>query len=286
MKYFTSVILLLIAAFFGATVDAILTGTYFDRIVLIIFENTAYSKAIAQPYLQNLINSQNGLLLSNYFAIAHPSQPNYIAQIYGSTAGVTDGGIYNIPGKNVVDLLEAKGVSWKAYMEDYPGNCYLGATYNGYTRQHNPFISMLDISTNPSRCAKIVPGTQLDTDINSNQVPQYVYYVPNIKNDGQDTGIAFAMNWFQSWFEPKLAQPAFTTNTLFFITFDEDDGTANNHIASVLLGSPVVPPPNHTDSTAYNHYSYLATVEKNWVLGNLQRKDANATAFTLYLKHP
>ncbi|CAG8523651.1 4899_t:CDS:2 [Cetraspora pellucida] len=250
MKHFTSVILFLIVASIGATVDAIVTGTYFDRIVLVIFENTGYTQAIAQPYLQNLTSRSNGLLLSNYHAVAHPSQPNYIATIFGSTAGITDDQNHNVSGNNVVDLLETKGVSWKAYMEDY------------------------------------LPGTQLDTDINANAVPQFVYYVPNQNNDGHDTGVEFAMNWFKGWLEPKLTKPAFTTNTLIFIVFDEDDGSQGNHIFAGLLGSPVRPPSNHNDTTSYTHYSYLATVEKNWNLGNLGRNDVSATAFTKYLVHP
>ncbi|CAG8485551.1 19675_t:CDS:2 [Racocetra fulgida] len=129
------------------------------------------------------------------------------------------------------------------------------------------------IRNNATRCAKIVPGTQLDTDINNNAVPQFVYYTPNQNNDGHDTGVAFANNWFQGWLEPKLTKPAFTNNTLIFVTFDEDDNSQSNHVYGALLGTPVHPPANHNDSTRYNHYSYLATVEKNWNLGNLARND-------------
>ncbi|CAG8463830.1 23704_t:CDS:2 [Dentiscutata erythropus] len=290
MKYFTSVILLLITAFIAANVNAIVTGTYFDRIVLIIFENTTFSQAEQQSFLKNLTSRANGLLLSNHFAVAYPSQPNHIAIIYGSTAGITDDNSHNITGNNLIDLLEAKGVSWKAYMEDFPGNCFTGTFAPSgtdlYARNHNPFISMNNIRQNSARCANIVPGTQLDTDINNNQVPQFVYFVPNQKNAGHDTGVAFAMNWFQNWFESKLKKPAFTTNTLFIITFDKDDGSQSNHIFSALLGTPVHPPSDHNDTTAYNHYSHLATVELNWNLGNLSRQDATATPFTKFLQHP
>ncbi|CAG8559663.1 7864_t:CDS:2 [Cetraspora pellucida] len=261
MKHFTSVILFLIAASIGVTVNAIVTGTYFDRIVLVIFENTAYSKA-----------------------------PNYVATIFGSTAGITDDNNHNIAGNNVVDLLEAKNISWKAYMENYPGNCYTGSFAPSgtdlYARKHDPFISMNDIRQNSARCAKLVPSTQLDTDISANAVPQFVYFVPNQQDDAHDTNLTFAMTWFQNWLEPKLTQPAFTTNTLIFIVFDEDDGSEGNHVFAGLLGTPVHPPANHTDGGAYNHYSYLATVEKNWNLGNLGRNDVGATTFTTYLQHP
>ncbi|CAG8791463.1 17649_t:CDS:1, partial [Racocetra fulgida] len=135
--------------------------------------------------------------------------------------------------------------------------------------KHNPFISMDTIRNNATRCAKIVPATQLDTDINADQLPQVVYYTPNQKNDGHDTGVAFADNWLKNWLEPKLLKPAFTTNTLIFVTFDEDDDTEGNHIYSSLLGTPVVPPASHNDTTAYTLFSYLSTLEQNWNLQNL-----------------
>ncbi|CAG8440999.1 11164_t:CDS:2 [Scutellospora calospora] len=289
MKYFTFATLLLIITFIEATMNAIVPGIYFDRIFLVIFENTDYIKAIQQPYLQDLMNRSNGLLLSNYFAIAHPSLPNYIATVYGSTAGITDDDAHNVSGKNIVDLLEANGITWKAYMENYPGNCFTGDFAPPdtvlYARKHNPFISMVGISTNPSYCSKIVPATQLDSDITSNKVPQFAYYVPNQNNDGHDTGVEFAMDWFEDWFESRLQKSSFTTNTLFFITFDEDDYGDNNHIFSGLFGYPVKPPNNHSDDTLYNHYSFLSTVEENWDLEDLGRNDVNATPFTKYLKH-
>ncbi|CAG8708926.1 19811_t:CDS:2, partial [Racocetra fulgida] len=122
------------------SVDAIVTGKFFDRIVVVVFENTGYTTAIAQPYLQDLTNRTTGLLFTSFYAIGHPNSPT------------------NVSGSNLVDLLEAKD--------------------------------------DPTRCAKIVDGNQLDADISANQVPQFVYYVPNQKNDAHDTNMTFAMNWF------------------------------------------------------------------------------------------
>jgi hypothetical protein len=48
------------------------------------------------------------------------------------------------------------------------------------SKKHNPFISFTSISGNPARCAKIVPATQLDTDIANNALPNYSFYTPNL----------------------------------------------------------------------------------------------------------
>src|SRR3954468_18083323 len=62
----------------------------FDHIVLVMFENKAYSQisgAGSAPYLNPL--ASQGATLPRSSAITHPSQPNYIALFSGSTQGVT-----------------------------------------------------------------------------------------------------------------------------------------------------------------------------------------------------
>lgn len=169
--------------------SAVASGTWFDRLYVVVFENTDYSVAIADPNFNKW--AQKGKLLTNYHAVSHPSQPNYIATIAGSTLGITDDNVHNLPNKNLVDLLEAKRISWKSYNEDYTGVCNLAATIGSavcpnqsvksrktalYARKHNPFISMIDIQNTTSRCAKIVSGAQLTTDKTNNAIPQFSYY--------------------------------------------------------------------------------------------------------------
>ncbi|KAJ3291886.1 hypothetical protein HDU76_007219 [Blyttiomyces sp. JEL0837] len=210
--------------------------------------------------------------------VSHPSQPNYVAMIAGDTLGVTGDGNVNLAGNSIVDLLEAKGFTWKTYQENYPGNCALGATYGGsgaYARKHNPFISMTNIQNNPTRCANIVPDAQLDKDALGNNLPNYIFYTPNLKNDGHDTSVSYTSNWLKGFLEPKLTNPAYA-NTLFFVTFDESASFSPNQIYGVLLGKGIVGA-GQTDSNKYDHYSWLATQESIFQLGNLGKKDASAT---------
>ncbi|CAJ0836414.1 4787_t:CDS:2 [Entrophospora sp. SA101] len=62
------------------------SGKYFDRVITIVLENTDYTEAIKDKYLSYLANQ--GILLSNFHGVWHPSQPNYIAMIRGSKGGV------------------------------------------------------------------------------------------------------------------------------------------------------------------------------------------------------
>ncbi|EGF83608.1 hypothetical protein BATDEDRAFT_86023 [Batrachochytrium dendrobatidis JAM81] len=250
-------------------------STTFDRFFVIVLENTNYSDAMADTYLGTTL-AEKGRLLTSYSAIRHPSQPNYLAMISGSTQGNKNDKNVNVNSNTIVDLLETGGISWGSYQESYPGRCSTATSSGTYRRKHNPFISFTNIAKDPARCAKIVPATQLNKDIAKNSVPSYVFYTPDMNNDGHDTDVSYASNWLEGFLEPLLTKPIFS-NTVFLITFDED-ASDSNQVYAMLVGGPAAP--GTTDSNSYNHYSQLATVEANWNLGNLGQGDASASAFT------
>ncbi|KAF9998848.1 hypothetical protein BGZ79_007481 [Entomortierella chlamydospora] len=247
-KKFASLTLLAATAFAQAP-----KGAAFDHIVIIFLENTDYALASTDSYFQALI--PQGILLDNYHGLAHPSQPNYIASIGGSTHSVTSDSTYNLSPSysTIVDLLEAKQLTWKTYQENIPSVCYTGSSSSSlYYRKHNPFVSYGSIYKNSTRCKNVVSATQFTTDVNNGALPNYSFYTPNIKNDGHDT-----------------------TNTLVVVTFDEaeDYSDTTNHVLALLLGDAVNGTANTVDSTYYTHYSLISTVENNWGLGNLNLGD-------------
>ncbi|WP_419421351.1 alkaline phosphatase family protein (plasmid) [Legionella sp. D16C41] len=243
------------------------------HVVVIVFENTNSSDVLSQPFFKSL--TTKGAYLSQFSAITHPSEPNYLALIGGSTFGVTDDSIHNINAKHLGDLLNEKGLSWKAYAEAYPGNCFQGAVSGTYYRKHEPFISFVDVQNNASECAKIVSGQQFFSDLAADKLPTYSLYVPDINNDGHDTGIAFADNYFSKTFGPIFNNASVMDNTLFIITFDEDDGSAANKIYTTFLGAGVKP--GITSTIKYTHYSTLKTIEDIFQLGTLGTNDQSAT---------
>lgn len=248
------------------------SGKYFDRVFTIIFENHAEAEVIADPNFLKYRNMGKGLL--NYFAVAHPSQPNYIALIGGSTRGCTGDSNINISGASLVDLMEAKKVSWKGYMENYPGSCNTAASSGLYYRKHNPFISFDNVRNNATLCAKIVPAEPaLDADLAAGTLPQYSFYTPNIQNDAHDTNITFGGKWLDSFLSTRLSK--FPPRTAIIVTWDEDDYTEANQVLTFMIGDMLKA--GTTDNTKYDHYSMLATIEDNWALGNLGLNDKTAT---------
>ena len=114
----------LIIPAFAAIASAIPTPratSSFSNMLLIIFENTDYANAVADPNFSAFASA--GKLFTNWEAVSHPSQPNYIGITSGDLNGVTSDSSITINVKNVADLLEAKGLTWKSYQENWPGKC-------------------------------------------------------------------------------------------------------------------------------------------------------------------
>lgn len=267
----------------------LVTGKNFQKWGFLILENTDYATAAANPTFQKIQNLHTNRLLSQYYGVEHPSLPNYIASIAGTTFGVKDDRsptTYNFGGPTVLDLLEKKGVTWKMYAEGYPGGCSTAAT-NGvphsYAAKHVPAVYFKAITTNPARCANVVPATQFQKDVDSGSLPQWWYYVPDLSNDGHDTSTAYVANYLETEWVPRFNNKSFTRDLAMVMTYDEAETYgAPNHVYAALIGDAVAASGGgNTDGTRYNHYSLMKAVEDNWGLGSLGRNDTTATAINV-----
>lgn len=248
-----------------------------QHVVVIIFENVNASTTLKQPYFKSL--TQTGAYLAQSYGVTHPSQPNYIALVAGSTLGVTSDSTTTVNGKNISDLIEAQGKTWKAYAEDLPSTtCFLGTSSGNYVRKHEPFISFKSIQSDPTKCANIVSSTQFFTDVAANNLPTFSLYIPNLLNDAHNTDVAYANKWLSSTFGNILSNSSILKNTLFIITFDEDDFTNVNQIYTAFVGAAVNP--GSQSSVHYNHYNVLRTIEEIFNLGTLGTNDTSAAVIT------
>ncbi|KAI0477903.1 phosphoesterase family-domain-containing protein [Xylariaceae sp. FL0804] len=263
-------------------------GKFFDRFVQIWLENQDFEIAEGDPSLAFLTSL--GIELVQYRALAHPSQPNYIAVVGGSRHHVhgDDWHEMNKDVETIIDLLEAKGVSWGVYGEDLPYTGFLGdfenqkTGANAYVRKHNPVISYKSVTENPNRLALSKNFTMFEQDLANDKLPQWMFITPNMRHDGHDTDVGFAGAWTLDFLLPLLRDARFNKGrTLVQLTFDESEDYLNdNRVFTLLLGGAVPPDRVGTiDYWNYNHYSVLRTVEVNWALGSLGRRDADASPF-------
>lgn len=258
-----------------------------DHVVVIVMENhgaTVVGDASA-PWI-TAAAAQYGLA-TDYTAVAHPSQPNYIAMTSGSTQGVTGDGTANLDAQNIVDRLEAAGKTWKAYMQSLPtgGNAAkLGSSARTlYARKHDPFVSYTDVSSNDARMANIVDLEQLATDAAAAALPDFAWVSPDQCHDMHGIGtegsspcttpqtnkglIAAGDAFLATWVPRILASPGWTDRSVIFVTWDEGaDGDTSGccgvtkgggrvALLAITSGGP------RTSATPYNHYSLLATIE-------------------------
>ncbi|TCD62837.1 hypothetical protein EIP91_006350 [Steccherinum ochraceum] len=280
------------------TKSPVVAGKVFDRFTQIWIENTDFAVASTSRAFIEL--AKQGILLTQSYAVTHPSEPNYAASVGGDFWGMGDDNLYNIPSNisTVFDLLEAKNISWAAYQENLPFDGYQGFNftqpnylnssappYTYYVRKHNPPVLYDSVTSVAERNTRIRNFNDFAADVNASAIPQWNFITPNMINDAHDTDIDFASDWLEFWLVPLLSNPNFNDNkTLILLTFDENENYAiNNQIYSILLGGAVPDSLKGTnDSTYYTHYSTLSSVEANWGLGSLGRQDTNKTVSNVY----
>jgi hypothetical protein len=161
------------------------------HIFVIMLENHSKSSVLGDqnaPYMNSLASSY--AVAENYYGVTHPSEPNYVAAISGSNWFINDDDPSNrFNHTNVVDQLEAKKLTWGAYMESMPSVGYTGDFYPSsgnplYASKHNPFVLFDDIRSNPARLARIKPYTDLATDLQKvSTTPNFVWITPNQCHD-------------------------------------------------------------------------------------------------------
>lgn len=261
---------LLIPFFFAAS--HIARAEPFKKVMIVVFENTDAAQAEAQPFFSSI--AKKGLRFDNFFAETHPSQGNYVALISGDQQNIHNDSNVNIDAPHLGDLLEKAGKTWKVYAEGYPGNCFLGARSGNYVRKHVPFLSFKNVQESPTRCANIQNSSSLESDIASGELPDFSMFIPDLKNDGHDTGVAFADSWAGKFFSPLLANPAFMKDMLVIFTFDESSMFGGNLIYTAFVGSSVEA--NTVFTPRVTHYDVLRTIEDHFNLGTLGRSDLTA----------
>ncbi|KAJ5609815.1 hypothetical protein N7528_009081 [Penicillium herquei] len=264
-------------------------GKWFDRFVVIVYENNNKDVTFGEPYWYNI--TELGMVLGNYHGTTHPSQPNYITMISNTIAGgVYTDADHNTTQSSLIDLFEPKGITWKAYQEGYyplaNGACNpITEDYEKfYVRKHNPFMSFDNIRENITRCQNIVNAEEhFEEDVTKGlDAPMYMFITPNLKNDAHDTNVTYAAANLQYYVDTMLNNEEFMKNTMILITFDENDiyspkyfGT-DNHIYSVLLGNDTLQCYNCNDQQYYNHFSQVVTIEQNWDLGHIAQPDGSS----------
>jgi len=236
----------------------------FDHVVVIVFENKEATSVLgnrAAPTFNSY--ARRYAKLTRYYGVTHPSLPNYLALVSGSTQGITtDCTGCVVAAQNLADTIEASGRTWKTYAEGLPAPGFLGAARGRYAKKHNPFAYFRDIADNPARRARLVPLTRLAPDLRAGALPGFSLVVPDLCHSMHDCSVSVGDAWLRSQVGTFLKLP----KTVVFVVFDEGSTRigGGGHTAALALGTAVRSGSHFTRVTS--HYGILRTVEQAWGL--------------------
>jgi hypothetical protein len=217
-------------------------------------ENQAYSSVIGSgsaPYLTGLAASCG--LATRFTAEAHPSLPNYIAMTSGSTQGITDDAGPAAHRLAAPSLFSQLGTHWRAVDESMPRPCDL-VDSGQYAVRHNPAAYYTSVR---ARCA----AQDLPLRGNAGLSASFTFVTPNVCHDMHSCPIKDGDRWLAGWLPPLLRTPEYRSgSTVVFITWDEDDGSAKQHIPTLVVSRHVRP--GTRSATSFDHYSLLRTTEE------------------------
>jgi phosphatidylinositol-3-phosphatase len=241
-----------------------------DHIVVVVFENKESGRVLGSPDAPTFTAyAKRHANITRYHGVTHPSLPNYLALVSGSTHGIKKNCTSCIiSARSLADTVEASGRTWKVYAEGLPGAGYTGAVSGRYAKKHNPFVYFRNIASNPvRRRTHVVPFTHLARDLQADRLPNFSLIVPDMCNSMHDCPVSVGDAWLRK-LVPKLVK---LPGTAIFILFDE--GTTaergGGHIPAIVLGSAVEQGVRFTQLT--NHYGALRTIEEAWDLPLLGR---------------
>ena len=245
------------------------------HVFILVLENKDYGATFGPgsqaPYLAKALPSE-GQLLTHYYGTGHESLDNYITMVSGQPPNVYtqadapayvdfmgttgsdgvalgQGSIFPAGVKTVADQLEARGLTWKGYMEDMqtpcqhpapgsPDTTQSASASSQYAMRHNPFMYFHSIIDRPAVCAaNDVPLDRLQSDLASDATtPSLSFITPDLCSDGHDStcadgkspaGYAGINAFLQTWVPRITASPAFKSG-LLIVTFDETSTGADS----------------------------------------------------------
>lgn len=227
----------------------------YDHVVWIVMENHSYGSILGShssaPFTRSLAAACGSA--TNFHAETHPSLPNYIAMTSGSTHGIHDDNPpadHRLTGPSIFSQL---GSHWKALQESMPRPCLRSST-GLYAPKHNPAAYFTNIAR---ACSKQDVKLSSRPDLSA----RFTFITPNLCHDMHNCSARTGDRYLAA-LVPKIVRSRQyrAGRTALFITWDEDDGSASNRIATLVIAPHT--PRGTSSSTRFTHYSLLRTTEE------------------------
>ena len=229
---------------FSAPVTSTSVARRVSKLLVVVLENRSEQEALGQmPRLAAQAHHYG--VATNWYAVAHPSLPNYLELVAGSTYGVRDDdppSAHHLHGTSVFGQLTSHGRSAVTYAQRIPSPCYQQDA-GRYAVRHNPATYFVDARERAACRADNLPlGSltrgPLHTAVTQGRLPTYALLIPDVCNDGHDCSLAQVDPWLDTWLRLIESGPDFRSGRLaVVVTFDEDDHSAGNHVLTVVAAA-------------------------------------------------
>ena len=239
-----------------------------------MFENRDASQVLKNPSASIFRRlAERYATLERYDAVAHPSLPNYLALVSGSTHGIrSDCTGCILHARSLADTLAAHSLTWKTYVEHLPPTQDVTHLRSPAVKARIPFLFFHDVLSSPQRVRDIVPLAEFDRDLRARRLPSFSLVIPDLCNDMHNCPVRTGNRWLTR-FARALLLPDKVRGSVVFIVFDEGRAWhrqgGGGRVAAIVAG-PLV----RRDSGSaipLNHYSLLRTIEQAWRLPLLGR---------------
>ncbi len=267
------------------------------HVMVVTMENEGATNIIgnpALPYVNSLATGYGSATKS--YALGHPSLPNYLAIVSGSNHGVTvdeppsSSGV--LPGPTLADQLRTANVSQAAFAQNLPADP--GNDAGLYAVRHFPW----EYFSNPP---PISDASTTISALNSSSAPDFVWYTPNLTNDGH-TGVPVDTsaqqladtNAFLSTFVPSVqATSWYRAGGSIVIEWDEAlgsdssglNGGTGGHVATIVVSAALAAHPQQ-DTTPVDTVGVLHSIEDSYGLSHLGGSSADGTIDSLLSVQP
>lgn len=237
----------------------------YRHVMWVWMENESFGSIIGAadaPYETTLAHRCG--VATNYWAITHPSLPNYLAATGGTTAGVVDDGepsVHPITGPSIFSEVDAAGLTWRGYAESMPSPCDT-VTSGLYAARHNPAVyyvrlrracALDDVPMGPITAGPLYRALEGDT------LASFVFVTPNICDDAHSCPVGHGDAWLSSFLSVVFDSPTYRLGHLaVFVTFDE--GNSDNRVPTIVAAPSVSI--GTRSALRFDHYSLLRTAEE------------------------
>jgi len=256
----------LAAAAAGPRAEGASVVRWWSSLVWAVFENHTFTEVSALSSHRRL--AQEGTVLTRYFAVGHPSGPNYRAMASGERWGAAE----------VIDTFHPTVASVGAAAAP-PIPAYVYHLAGTIARKHNPLVDLhapiaatrsgldalrADLGGGPTglpdRCL-VYAGWDDDNDMHNGH-PE--------RADANLNALLDALA-ASSWFTTPDAGGRYPA---FFFCYDEDDFNADNHVFAAFCGRGVRR--GAASAVRHTHYGFCRTVSDNWGLPPLGQASREA----------